>query len=380
MKKVLLLNPTYFPGYKAGGPQQTVKNICDIYGNKSEIYLITKNRDFGSEEPYDLPVNIWIKNNNIKVKYVEPKDYGYRVFVDGYNRFDTIYSCGMFSKNSYMMMVIHKLLHNRNKTLYVAPMGVFSSGAISIKSRKKKLFLKAFSILGFFDNVVWSLTSTKELEEARQLIPNHLSRYIIAEDLPKKVDFEISKRNITEKERGKLKIVFLSRISQKKNLEACVDILNGISDGEITFDIYGMKEDEDYWSRCVKKIESLPSNIDVNYRGEVRPEEVISIFSKYDVFLFPTKGENFGHVIFESLASGCLPIVSDRTPWQDLKEQECGEICDLENLDEFRESLRNYLHMDKRAFRKMKENALKYACKKYNFSVNNSGYNTVFID
>ena len=380
MKKVLILNPTYLPGYRAGGPQQTVKNICDIYGDKSEIYLITKNRDFKSEEPYELPVNTWIQSNNVKVKYVEPRDYGYKIFLDGYKSFDTIYSCGLFCKNSYIMMAIHKLIHNRNKTLFVAPMGVFSSGAISIKARKKNLFLKTFSILGFFDNIVWSFTSSKELDEAKQLISGHIKRYIIAEDLPRSIDYEKSKERIKEKENGKLKIVFLSRISRMKNLEVCIDILNGKYEGEITFDIYGVKEDVDYWNSCVKKIESLPSNVAVNYRGEVRPEEVISVFNKYDVFLFPTKGENFGHVIYESLATGCIPIISDRTPWQDFEEENCGMICSLDNLEEFRDAIRDFIKMDNIAFRTMKENAINYAEQKYKSSVNKSGYNAVFTE
>ena len=53
-------------------------------------------------------------------------------------------------------------------------------------------------------------------------------------------------------------------------------------------------------------------------------KKVIETFSKYDVFLFPTKGENYGHVIFEALAGGCIPIISDQTPWNDIEQAGCG--------------------------------------------------------
>lgn len=46
-------------------------------------------------------------------------------------------------------------------------------------------------------------------------------------------------------------------------------------------------------------------------------------------FLFPTLGENYGHVIFEALAAGCPVIVSDQTPWQDLEKREVGWVIPL---------------------------------------------------
>ena len=35
----------------------------------------------------------------------------------------------------------------------------------------------------------------------------------------------------------------------------------------------------------------------------------------HDLFVFPTLGENFGHVIYESLMCGTPVLVSDNTPW-----------------------------------------------------------------
>ena len=52
-----------------------------------------------------------------------------------------------------------------------------------------------------------------------------------------------------------------------------------------------------------------------SYRGELAPEAVRSTFARYDMFVFPTQGENFGHVIAESLSASCPVICSDETPW-----------------------------------------------------------------
>ena len=62
-KKVLIVNPFFLPGYRSGGPQQTVKSICDVYSKRSEIYLLTLNHDLGIAEPYDLPTGVWLIRN-----------------------------------------------------------------------------------------------------------------------------------------------------------------------------------------------------------------------------------------------------------------------------------------------------------------------------
>ena len=53
----------------------------------------------------------------------------------------------------------------------------------------------------------------------------------------------------------------------------------------------------------------------MTYHGELQPDAVVTTFARYDAFAFPTLGENFGHVIAESLSAGCAVICSDQTPW-----------------------------------------------------------------
>ena len=84
----------------------------------------------------------------------------------------------------------------------------------------------------------------------------------------------------------------------------------------VTLTIYGPAEDSVYWLHCQSLIQTLPSHITVTYQGEVTHEQVSQTFAAHDVFIFPTRGENFGHVIYESLAAGTAVIVSDQTPWQ----------------------------------------------------------------
>lgn len=383
MKKVLIIIPYYFPGFKFGGPQQSVKNIVDAFGEDVVFYIYTQNTDYCSSEQYEgVDTGKWIKTGNSSVMYMLKKKFYGKKLVELYKEFEIIYACGLFEKSTIILLFIHRILRNKCKNVFVAPMGVFSAGAINLKRTKKKMFLYIFNTTGFFKNIIWSFTSNLELVDARKHIPEkYLSNYIIAEDLPRKVNFEDRLRNYKKAystaERT-IRIIFLSRICVKKNLDYCLDVLNHNFSRKIIFDIYGTKEDKDYWDICQKKIENLPANVVTDYKGAVKPEEVIGTFEKYDIFLFPTKGENFGHVIYEALVGGCIPIISNTTPWLDLEENHCGMVCDVNDIDMFRHSIERYLCYSAEQLIEEKKNAVKYAKRKYDYSVKNSGYRAIW--
>ena len=68
----------------------------------------------------------------------------------------------------------------------------------------------------------------------------------------------------------------------------------------------------------------MPPHITVTYCGSVIPADIPDTFAQYDVFFFPTRGENYGHVIAESLSVGTPVLISDQTPWRNLKADGLG--------------------------------------------------------
>jgi glycosyltransferase involved in cell wall biosynthesis len=208
------------------------------------------------------------------------------------------------------------------EVVILAPRGEFSGAALKLKSFKKKGFILFSKLLGLHKNVSWHASSKYEMEDIIQNIPVLPNKIFIAPNL----SLPIKKNDINQKEVGKentLRIVFLSRISPMKNLDFSLHVLKLVK-GVIIFDIYGPAEDDEYWQKCCEIIGRLPDNISVNYHGAVKPEEVIEVFSTYDLFFFPTRGENYGHVIFEALSVGTPVMISDQTPWKNLKEKSLG--------------------------------------------------------
>jgi len=371
MRKIAILCGKYLPGFKDGGPVRTLINITECLGDEYDFKIITGDRDHGDTEPYpnityDAPNRV----GKADVWYLPPKGFTFKKIKQLTKDVDVIYCFGPYDGYSCKSMIL-KRFGKIKQPLVIASMGTFSKGALGIKSFKKKLFFRVCKFFGLFKRVVWSVTSKIEEQDVKRVVGDNAKCYI-AEDLPRK----IPEYNAI-KEEGPLRIIFLSRICEKKNLLYAIKVLNKIQE-KVVFDIYGPKEDNDYWQKCEKTLKELPKNITWNYKGLVDTVTVIDVFAEYDVFIFPTLGENYGHVIFESLAGGCIPIISDQTPWLDLENKNSGYVIPLKNESKFIEIINTLSQISMEEKKEMAQNAVDYARQKYIDSINETGYRIVF--
>lgn len=373
-KDILIIMGRYLPGYKDGGPVRSVKNLTDFLGKEYNFKILTCDRDHGDAEPYpNIKVNDWNRVGNADVYYVPPKGFSQKLIVKLANHVDLVYVCGCF--NDY---AINTLIANRlgkiQVSVVVAAMGLFSPGALQIKRLKKIAFIKVFNALGLYKNVYWSATSQMEVNDILNVIKTDRKRIWIAEDLPRVVQEE---KITKEKKNGELKTVFISRFSPQKNLLQAIKIMQQVH-SKVLFTLYGPDEDKEYWTECQKELENLPSNVKWEWKGNLDSEKVVETLKEHHVFLFPTKGENFGHVIQEALSAGCPCIISDQTPWQDFETQGVGYVFPLDNNQPFINAIEKYADMGQDEFQKISEKAHQYAIDVSNDKVKNTGYRRIF--
>ena len=371
MRTIAIFSNSYLPGYKYGGPLRTIMNLCECLGKEYRFKIIANDRDYGDTTAYpniqyDAPNYV----GNAEVWYLKPGGFTFSTIRNLTKDADVIYCCGPYDNYAYKSMLL-KRLGKIKQPLVIASMGVFSEGAMRIKSFKKKLFLRVCKFLGLFKKVIWSATSELEKQDIQRHIGSKESCYI-AEDLPRKVDVKLQKEK-----REILHGVFLSRICEMKNLLYAIEALKDVQQ-QVTFDIYGIVEDVAYWERCQNALKALPSNVSWAYKGEAAPEKVVEIFSDYDFFLFPTLGENYGHVIYEALAGGCIPIISDQTPWLDFCDKQVGYVLPLDDKKAFTDTVCELCAMPSEELSEWQCRAKQYAEKKYQQSVENTGYRIVF--
>lgn len=372
-KDILIIMGRYLPGYKDGGPVRSIKNLVDYLGNEYNFKILTCDRDHGDEKSYsNIKVNDWNNVGKATVYYVPPKGFKFSLIKRLSNEVDLIYCCGCFNDYAINTLILKRLKQIKIPVV-IAAMGLFSPMEFKLKYKKKKLFTIIFNALGMFKDIYWSATSEMEVNEIKKQIKAK-DNFFIAEDLPRKVD---KSPIIKDKEVGKLKIVWISRIAPKKNLKGAIQILQKVK-GNIEFTIYGPKHDSEYWKECEEELKKLPNNIKYSWKGIIDSEEVVATLKKHHVFLFPTLGENYGHVIQEALSAGCPVILSDQTPWRDLEDKGLGFVLNLNENKKFIEAIDSYINLNKDQYNELSNKIIKYVVNVDKNRIKNSGYRYIF--
>ena len=363
---VLILMGTYLPGFKAGGPIRSIENLVAALGSEFEFKIVTADRDLGDRRAYPgIETDRWMQTGQAEVLHVRPGARGLvsiaRILA-GLDPDTVLYLNSYFARRfSMFAMLLVRLGLCRPAAVLLAPRGEFSPGALGLKRLRKLLYIRLAGALRIYRGILWHASTQFEKADILHVMPSLSSISVSSVTIAKvltinqhagrepKAELIRTAKDIHRlpapgaarahaKQAGELRVVFLSRIAPKKNLLAAIGMLSGVR-GLIRFDIYGPIEDPRYWRECGAAINRLPENIKVNYRGLARPDQVAQIFAENDLFLFPTLGENYGHVICEALTAGCPVLISDQTPWRDLEPQGVGWDLALGDESRFRSVL-----------------------------------------
>lgn len=359
--KVLIFAGYYVPSVKGGGPIQSIKNLVDNLSDDIEFYIVAEDRDLGDSRPFQgIETDKWLQVGRSKVYYVNSSKMTWKKIskIMGSIEYDFLYLNSFFSYKYSMIPFILSVAKGKKKSVVLAPRGQFSPGALGLKSTKKNIFLRVVKKMNLYKNITWHATAESESEDIGQVFGTNID-VKIANNLTanyKQLNYE---KNVA-KEPGIIKIIFVSRIHPKKNLEQAIIFLKDIT-GQIEFNIYGPIEDEEYWKSCERLINTLPSNIKISYKGIIKHEHIIGIFKDHHIFLFPTLGENYGHVISEALIGGCPVIISNQTPWRKLEEKKIGWDIDLNNKSGFVEAIQYCVDLNEKSYLLLSKNAFSYA-------------------
>jgi glycosyltransferase involved in cell wall biosynthesis len=311
--RALVMSSGFEPGFRGGGPVRSVCHVVDTAARDVAVTLVTADRDVGCRQPYPGLSGTWVDRGRARVFYlpIRRPSRWLRLLRELHTQdYDVLYLNSFWSPSfSILPVVARRLGLIRARTVLLAPRGELSAGALGLKTRKKLAFLRWWHPFLRNTDILWHASTESEADEIRTLFPEARIMVIL-----NGLTLSAEPLAVPPETEGPARFVFISRISPKKNLDLALRALQNVAD-PVALDIYGPIEDVQYWSRCQRLIEHLPSHVRVNYMGELTGDRVRATFARYDAFLFPTRGENFGHVIAESLSASCPVVCSDRTPW-----------------------------------------------------------------
>lgn len=357
-QRVLCFASYFLPGFRAGGPIRSLQRAIEALSGDFDFRVVTRDRDAAASAPYTgVAYDRWSEAEGIPTWYLRPPHWSPGVLRSVIANFapDLLYFQSFLDPSLVAMPLLLRRagLLPRHVPALVAPRGEFAPGALALKSRQKAAWLILVRRLGLYRGVSWHASNEMEAEQIRAQWGNR-ARVLIAQDLPPRLGGSTPMRR--RKTAGALRLVFLSRISPKKNLDGALRIL-GMVRTPMSLDIYGTQESAKYWKECERVSRDLPAHITVNYRGTVAPEDVVQVMSQYDLFFFPTLGENFGHVILEALLAGCPVLISDQTPWRQLKKRRAGVELSLDRPEEFVDTLEKFAAMNDAQFQEWSDGA-----------------------
>lgn len=201
-----------------------------------------------------------------------------------------------------------------------------------------------------------AITNTVANEYKKIKVPTHKIELI-----PNGVDFDRISKNkpkfdIREKHgipsNSKI-ILTVGRHHPKKNYSVIPKIIRYLIENKYDFYwvVIGNKSNsalgqgiDDYIMDRIILIDELKDEADVI--SEVPSNELIGYYKQSDIFAMTSAIETFGIVILEAMAAG-LPIVCFDAPGVSyVMSEDCGYICELNNIDEFKTKLIKLINDD----------------------------------
>jgi predicted dehydrogenase/glycosyltransferase involved in cell wall biosynthesis len=252
------------------------------------------------------------------------------------------------------------------KPVVIAPRGEFSLGALALHSWKKSLFIYLASVIGLYRNVTWQASCAEEAGDisnalgATEGFSGRARDVVVAIDLPQASAANVLQTSVGPAPHTKFRIVFLSRITPKKNLDFALRVLANVR-APVEFNIYGPIREESYWKQCQRLIEACPANISVRYWGSLAHKDVLTVFGAHDLFFLPTRGENYGHVMMESLSAGTPILIANTTPWRNLEQAGAGWDLPLDEEQPYADKIEEAARMSDEARGLWRARVLAYA-------------------
>ncbi|NEN05456.1 glycosyltransferase [Diaminobutyricibacter tongyongensis] len=326
---VALFAPLFPPAKLGGGPIRTLEALVEAAPSGFPLSVLTSDHDLGSRDRLPVRSDQWLKHHDASVYYASATSIrglfrGYRALKSRHP--EVLYLNGFFDfKFSILPQLLWRVRYWGRTVRLLAPRGEFGLNALGRRSLKKRTFLSVYRALGLHRGLYWHASSEFEADDIRRLWGGQ-STILIRQNETLLPQTALSPR-ITSGAAPGLRAAFLGRLVEHKGLHIALEALSQV-ESTIELDVYGPTEDPQYVEFCRRLISELPENASVRLLGMLDPADIRSTLSGYEVLLMPTAGENFGHVIAESLSASCPVMCSPHTPWNALLEDGGGWVLD----------------------------------------------------
>ena len=130
--------------------------------------------------------------------------------------------------------------------------------------------------------------------------------------IPYGVNSKLFPAKKTYNKKGKIKILFLGQMVQRKGLSYLLESIKQMDTSQVSLTIVGRgRIDEDLLNR-------YKSFVDFTILTNLNHQKLVGCFHAHDIMVLPSLIEGFGHVILEAMSSGLPVICTENTAGPDV--------------------------------------------------------------
>ena len=322
--KILQICAAYKPAFIYGGPTMSVSMLCEQLVNDNvsiEVFTTTAN---GKNE-LDVIPNQKVTVDGVPITYFKriTKDHTHlspsliRAAWKEAPRFDLVHIHAWWNLVSVFSCIVALV---RKVPVLVSARGTLSPYSFRNKNISVKWFIHRLLGKLLLKSCHVHATSTREANaiagvarpKSITILPNFVK-------LPKQTAY-------TENKPGEyLKLIFFSRIEEKKGLDILLDALIDVS---VPYHLNIAGDGDELYIADLKMI-ATRNNIQhkISWLG-FQNENKFDLIHQHDLLVLPSYDENFGNVVIESLSVGTPVLISEEVGLADyVQHNRLGWIC-----------------------------------------------------
>lgn len=352
MKKILHISASYKPAFIYGGPTMSVSTLCENLikeGFLLEVVTTTANgkNDFAYQNGECILIDgvpvTYFKRLTGDHSHLSPALYYY--LFQNLKSFSIVHIHAWWNLVSVGAALICRL---KGRTFILSPRGTLSQYTFSSKSSFLKKFLHNVIGRKLLKDAIFQVSSNKEADDIRKIVPKANISVI-----PNFINLDIEKEVNKTKQSDVIRLLFFSRIEQKKGLDFLLQSLSKLN-FPFLLDIYG--DGDLLYIEKLKHLVPPALTKNVNWNNAVYGSLKFDIFSSHDLLLLPSFDENFANVVIESLYVGTAVLVTPNVGLSDYVEKNnFGWICD-QDLDKIAACL-NSISKQRKELDRIRNNA-----------------------
>ncbi|MBG1260307.1 glycosyltransferase [Nostoc commune] len=325
LKKLKILHyiPVYAPAWQFGGPVLSVSQLCEGLATLGhEVEVFTSNAGLNNQS--ELPLNQPVIRNGVKVTYFQ-QEPGMGIHCPCMEQavtarareFDIIHITGVWQRTSGAAC---KAAKYQGVPYVVSPRGALGPYSWQQKTAKKILYYlwqERFNVTNA-DGIHY--TSKQELQECLWLqlpgksfiIPNGLNTEFWQPALEEAKIWRKS-QNLSEDD---FILLNVGRLHHKKGLDLLPQALAPLQHLNWRMVFVG-GDDDGTKAKLQQQFQAANLSDRVIFLERCEPKKLPPIYSAVNLFVLPSRHENFGNVVVESLACGCPVLISDKVGLHD---------------------------------------------------------------